>query len=1034
MVSKNCIWYIFLLKQGMNFCQKSWLKGVCILLLSLLASAAFAQTITVKGVVTDAAYNDPVIGATVMLVGDASKGGLTNLDGAYTLTGVPSNGTLRVSFVGYKTVEVPINGQTTINIILQEDNELLDEVVVTALGIKRSEKALAYNVQALEGDQLTAIKDANFINSLSGKVAGVNINKSASGVGGGTRVVIRGNKSIEGTNNALYVIDGIPISNLSTTGGDGSGFGGSSAREGISSINPEDIESISVLTGPSAAALYGASAANGVILINTKKGKEGALRVNFTTSYDAAKAYILPRFQNRYGNQPGAYTSWGAKLDQPTGYEPADFFNTGSTFNNSLSLTTGTDKNQTFVSLAAVNSTGIVPNNKYHRYNATFRNTSKMLNDKLTIDASASYVREFFQNMVSYGTYFNPIVGAYLYPRGEDFNREKYFERHNPETGLYQQYWSPGDFGMNIQNPYWIAYRNLRPEVLDRYTFFANANYAFTDYLNLGARFRLDNTHKTSQDKRFATTLNTYAGPSGRFAQREATHRQKYMDVMLNFDKQMSDDIRWNFNVGGSYEEYDYKESGYGGDLLLIPNKFTYDNVDPSKATPFMGGGNSRTANIAGFVSTEIGWRSALYLTLTGRADRPSQLINSQEPVIFYPSVGLSALVTELLPEHTKSAIRPYLSYFKIRGSYTEVGSPIPFTGLTPGSATRKIVGGVVQPFEYYPVSDLKAERTRSYELGIDARMFNNLVNLGVTLYQSNTYNQLLRAELGQGSGYDYMFAQAGNVRNRGIEISLGIEKEFGDFFTGTTLTATANRNKIIQLASKVKNPITGEDIDLSVITKGRFRLVEGGEIGMMYATEKLKEDADGYIVYNKEGDRLITEATKPYELGSVNPDWLFGLNQTLSYKGLRLDLQFNARVGGVVISGTQAMLDRYGVSEESALARDNGMVMMSEKLAVNPRDYYTSVSVLDSYYTYSATNIRLQEARLSYTLKTAKWTADVLKDATLSLYGTNLWMIYNKAPFDPELTAGTGTFGQGYDYFLMPSQRTLGFSLKLGF
>lgn len=994
---------------------------------------ALAQTITVKGVVTDATHKEPVIGATVMLVEDTSKGMLTNLDGEFTLSGVPANGHIRVSYIGYKTIEVPINGQTTINIVLHEDTELLDEVVVTALGIKRSEKALSYNVQKLDNESLTTVKDANFVNSLNGKVAGVNIQKSASGVGGGVRVVMRGNKSIAGDNNVLYVIDGIPVGNKAERGGSGNEFASSSSSEGIGSLNPEDIESISVLTGPSAAALYGAAAANGVILINTKKGAEGALRVNLSSAFEASHAYIMPRFQNRYGNKPGDYMSWGDKLETPTDYDPRGFLETGLMFNNSISMSMGSKTNQTYFSAAAVNSKGIVPNNKYHRYNVLLRNTSSLLNDKLHLDFSASYSREFYNNMLSYGTYFNPLVGTYLYPRGEDFNREKNFERYNPETGIYEQFWSVGDFGLNTQNPYWEAYRNLRPVASDRFTLYGQVKYDFTDWFNISGRLRIDNTYTENEDKRYASTITTHAQPNGRYSYKQSTFRQKYMDVMLNLNKSIFDDFNLMVNAGSSFEEYDTKARGYGGDLLSFPNKFTYTNINPSKSTPAEEGGNDRTRNVAVFASAELGWKSIAYLTLTGRGDRNSRLINTSDEWIFYPSVGLSLVFTELFGDDFKSKINPILSFGKIRGSYTEVGSPIPYAGLTPGSETRVIKGGAAAPYEYYPLPDLKAERTRSYEVGLDTRWADGLITLGATFYHSNTYNQLLKKELGEGAGYDYMFVQAGNVQNRGVELTLAIEKQFkNDFGFSTVFTATHNKNRIIELANVVKNPVTGKPLDFSYIDNGRFRLVKDGEIGSMYATKQLKRDKDGYMDYTP-GQPPVTEDVEPYELGSVNPDWNFGYSQSFNYKGLGLSFLINARVGGIVISKTQAMLDKYGVSEDSANARDNGGIQMGD-FVMQPKDYYTAISELDAYYVYSATNVRLQELRLSYSLPKSILDKTFINRASIALYGTNLLMLYNKAPFDPELTAGTGTFGQGYDYFLMPSQRGFGMSLNLGF
>ncbi len=403
------------------------------MLVSLVSMASLSAqgTLRVTGVVKDAG-GEPLIGVQVIPVGAIGSGTTTDLDGAYTVNVPAGINKLSFTYIGMQEQIIDINGRTKIDVVMQESQEMLEAVVVTALGIKRSQKALSYNVQEMKGDVLTSVKDANFMNSLSGKVAGVNIQRSSSGVGGGTRVVMRGNKSISGDNNVLYVIDGVPVANNRDTSSASSGFGtGRASSEGISNINPDDIESLSVLTGPSAAALYGASAANGVILINTKKGAAGALKLNFSSSVETASPFVLPRFQNTYGNRPGEYMSWGGKLETPSSFEPKDFFNTGTTFNNSVNLTVGTDKNQTYFSAAAINANGIVPNNKYHRYNVLLRNTAKFLNDKLTLDASVSYVREFSNNMVAYGSYFNPIVGLYLYPRGENFEAEKYFERYD---------------------------------------------------------------------------------------------------------------------------------------------------------------------------------------------------------------------------------------------------------------------------------------------------------------------------------------------------------------------------------------------------------------------------------------------------------------------------------------------------------------------------------------------------------------------------------------------------------------------------
>ena len=998
--------------------------------LFLAVATATAQGKSVSGIVLDAADHEPLTGATVSVKGVTGHGALTDMDGKFTIKNIKAGAVLVVSYIGYTTKEVAVGNLSELTIELVSADKQLETVVVTALGIKRSQKALSYNVQEVKNDALTTVKDANFMNSLNGKVAGVNIQRSASGVGGATRVVMRGNKSISGDNNVLYVIDGVPIGNSADRGGDGSGFGsGRASGEGISSINPDDIESISVLTGPSAAALYGASAANGVILINTKKGAAGKLRVNFSSAIETASPFILPKFQNTYGNAAGQYTSWGDKLATPSNYKVRDFYNRGVTFNNSFNFSVGTDKNQTYFSASAINAKGIVPNNKYHRYNASVRNTSKFLDDKLTLDVSASYVRDYANNMISYGAYFNPIVGAYLYPRGQNFDQEKYFERYDAQLGYYVQQWSPGSMGMDVQNPYWVAYRNLHPETNDRYMLFGSLKYELNKQINFTGRVRLDNTYTERETKLYASTSSVFAKPLGYYSADNSYFKQKYVDFMANYSNAFSEDFNLTATLGTSYEEYDNKGQGFGGHLSLIPNKFIFANTNPLQS----GGSqsSSRKSNFAVFGSAELAWRNAVYLTLTGRTDKPSQLVGSVDPWIFYPSVGLSAVVTDLLPEDVRANLRPALSFLKVRTSYTEVGSPIPFTGLTPGTITHSMRSGKVEPFDYYPLPDLKAERTRSVELGIDSRWFGGALTFGATIYQSNTLNQLLETDLDPGTGYKKLYVQAGNVRNRGIEMTLGFNKKFGPVDYNTSVTATANRNKIIKLASGVKNPITGEVFDLTDIAKGRFRLREGGELGDVYASERIKRDANGYVEYTP-GQSLVTEPTEPYKLGSVNAKWNLGWKHGVSFKGFDLNVLFTARLGGIVISKTQAALDKFGVSQASADARNAGGIQLGQGLTIAPQQYYDAVYNLDSYYVYSATNVRLQELSLSYSLPKSI-LGKTFKNVGVSLYATNLWMIYNKAPYDPELTGSTGTFGQGYDYFMLPSQRTIGASIKLG-
>ena len=421
---------------------------------------------TVTGVINDA--SGPVIGASIATKN--GQGTITSIDGDFRLSNVYIGDVLTVSYVGFQTQNIVFNGQSKLNITLSESATELDQVVVTALGIKRSEKALSYNVQQLSSDDITTVKDPNFMNSLNGKVAGVTINSSASGAGSAARVVMRGVKSITKSNNALYVIDGIPMYNLSASGGSEE-MQSQGSTEAIADINPDDIESMSVLSGAAAAALYGSNASNGAIVITTKKGKVGRVALTVSSNTEMLSPFVMPQFQNRYGTS-GTDASWGKRLNEANyrGYDPAsDYFQTGLIGTESVTLSTGTEHNQTYLSAAAVNSRGIIPNNKYDRYNFTFRNTTLFLEDKMKLDVGAQYIMQKDRNMVNQGIYANPLSSAYLFPRGNDWEDYKMYERYDLERNMYTQYWPQGGGSFRLQNPYWINYRNLRENDKDRY-------------------------------------------------------------------------------------------------------------------------------------------------------------------------------------------------------------------------------------------------------------------------------------------------------------------------------------------------------------------------------------------------------------------------------------------------------------------------------------------------------------------------------------------------------------------------------------
>lgn len=982
----------------------------------------------VTGKVVDA-KGEPVIGATIREDG-TSNGTITDFDGNFSLD-VFSNSLLEVSYVGYKSQQLRADANGMLNVTLKEDTEVLDEVVVTALGIKRAEKALTYNVQQVKGDELTTVKSSNFMNALAGKAAGVQINTSASGPGGAVKVVMRGAKSISQNNNALYVIDGIPMYNPSNSSADQGIMSTQPGSEAIADINPDDIESMSLLTGPSAAALYGYEGANGVVLITTKKGRADKTSVTFSNNTTFSNPMMMPKFQNTYGNATNDVMSWGNPTDYR--YDPVNFFNTGSNVTNSISLATGNDRSQSYLSASVNNASGILPNNDYNRYNFSFRNTTSFLNKKLILDTSANYIIQNDKNMVSQGQYFNPLPALYLFPRGEDFHEVTVYERYNDVTGVSDQYWPYGNQGLSLQNPYWIMNKMLRETERYRYKLAASLQYNITEWLNIQGRVSIDNVETLNTDKRYAGTDATFAGSKGRYQEVKRTDRQTYADVLANFNK-MFGDFSVTANIGASLKDIRMQKSDIIGDLNHVTNFFTIENLARSGYYKVNADGLKRQTQSI-FANAEIGWRSFLYLNMTARNDWDSALAFSEsgDKSFLYPSVGLSSILSEVikLPE--------WFSFLKARFSFTSVGNSYdPY--LTRVRYEYDVPSDTYKAQKAYPNLYLKPEITNSYEVGLNMRFFKGTVNLDVTYYNSDTKNQTIQAPLPSSSGYEYVNVQAGSVQNQGIEMALGYDNEWRGFRWASNVTLTWNKNKVKKLAQGVMNPVTGEPIEMPFIDKATLgsagapvvRLTEGGSMGDLYIHRDFKRDNNGYIYLDKGLPSMVE--TDYRKIGSLLPKLNMGWRNSFSYKGIRLNVLLSGRFGGLVVSNTQAFLDRYGVSEYSARLRETGVNINGT--IVPAKDYLNVIasgSGQGDHYVYDATNIRLQEVSIEYTLP-KKWLHNVA-DVTVGLIGNNLAMIYCKAPFDPELVASaSSTFYTGVDYFMQPSLRNMGFSLKVQF
>lgn len=978
---------------------------------------------------------EPLIGATIVVKG-VNVGTTTNIEGEYTIEASVGN-TLVFSYIGYSTQEIKVGQNSVINVTLK-DNLRLDEVVVTALGIKREAKALTYNVQTLDSEQLTIVKDANFINSLSGKIAGVNINQSSSGTGGSTRVVMRGTKSLFGENNALYVLDGIPLSSLKsrqTTNFMEQDIQGDS--EGISNLNPDDIDNISVLTGAAAAALYGNRGSNGVVLITTKAGHSGKPKITYSNSTTFSSPFVLPEFQNTYGRSGDTYFSWGDKLENPSSYRPEDFFQTGYNTMNSISLSTGSESHQIYASAGAVNAEGIVPNNEYTRYNFTFKSSSELIKDKLTLDIGFNYIQQKDQNAIAQGLYYNPLVAIYLFPPGDDINRYRAYKVMSSERNFEVQNW-PEEYQREsleglIQNPFWTTNSNLFNNKRSRYFMTGSINYKITDWINFSARTRIDKSESDLERRLYASTNKLFAkSDAGHYSDYELNHTNIYADFLVNIDKQINDSFHLSANLGGSINDEISEFEGYDGPLISAVDFFHISNVKIDNKDRIYT--HTRTNSL--YATLQAGYKSFLYLDLTGRLDYFSTM-KSKESLpaahVFYPSVGLSAVLSELIPKNS------VLSFWKIRASYAQVGNP-PSPYLLTDYTT--LDNGALSSTAYYPIKTLEAEKTKAYEVGTDIRLWNNKVSLGMTYYNTNTFNQLFTYNLPPSTGYTYAFANAGKVNNWGIELSLGFSQKLGPVDWDLNLAYTLNRNKIKELLpEEIADPTSGSMMpaptEFEVSSAGSYKMIlkEGGTMSDIYVTS-FKRDHNGYINVHPQTGRFEIDQDNFFKIGEASPKYNLGIRNDFAWKGLSLGFMIDARVGGVVVSSTQAMMDQYGVSKASAEARDRGGVNINSG-QVDSKLYYEIVGggrngYALSEYTYSATNVRLRELSLSYNLP-KNWFRDKL-DVSVSLIGRNLWMIYKKAPFDPELTSNTGTYFQGYDYFMPPSQRNIGFGVKVSF
>ena len=999
---------------------------------------ASADNSTVRGRVVDVS-GEPLIGATIREKG-GTRGTVTDIEGNFILS-VPDSAVLQVSFVGYESIEVSVGGRKTLEIQLRENTVMLDNVIITALGLEKKEASLAYSIQKVKGEELTRMKEVNMITALAGKAAGVQINKNSSGIGGSAKVSLRGIRSASGDNQPLYVIDGVPMLNIGTEQaysaiGGTANAGNRDGGDGISNLNPEDVESISILKGAPAAALYGSQAANGVILITTKKGNTAGQRnIYFSTGLTFDKAFSLPKMQNCYGVSD-VVDSWGEKAYLPTSNELNDFFRTGLTSITSVSVNYGNEKIQTYFSYANTTGRGIVDKNQLTKHNINLRETAVMFNQRLRLDGNVNVMRQIVKNKsVSGGFYMNPLVGLYRFPRGEDLSYYKdNYEIYDPERKLGIQNWHTftEDFE---QNPYWIQNRIQSKETRMRSIISLSANLRINSWLTVQARGSVDYISDKMRQKFYASTAPALCGANGRYIEMDYQETLIYGDVMA-MGKRKWEDFALDVAIGGSINDKNVNSTRYDSKnaSLKYANVFNLANIVMNGSASIDQKIDSRRQLQSVFGTAQVGYQDKVFLDLTARNDWASTLAytSHEKSGFFYPSAGLSFLIDKWiqLPE--------WISFAKLRGTYSKVGNDIP--QFITNSVSHITAGGELQANDAAPFKEMEPEMTHSVEVGTEWRFFQSRLRFNLTYYRTNIHYQFFKLPALAGDMYAYRYVNAGDIQNRGWELTVDATPVLTpDFTWKTSLNFSSNRNKIKELHEELKELVYGPS---SFSSSYAMKLVKGGSIGDIYGKAFVR-DVEGNIVYQTEGDHKGLPAVEgegnTIKVGNANPRFIMGWNHTFSYKGFSLYFLLDWRYGGKILSQTQAEMDLYGVSQVTALARDRGYVTLEGQQIDNVKGFYKNIvggrAGVTEYYMYDATNLRLREVSLNYTFP-KKWMqkTKVLKDLQLAFVARNLCFLYKKAPFDPDLVLSTGNDNQGIEVFGMPTTRSLGFTVKCEF
>ena len=1024
-----------------------WLLNAALILMvnTLFITPSLAQS-QIEGVV-QSTTGEPIIGASVMVV-NSTTGSITDLEGKFRLRANESD-SLSISFIGYKTQMIPVGSKTSFSITLQEDVAQLSEVVVTALGIERDKKALGYSVQQVSGEELSQVRTGNMVNALSGKLAGVQVTGANNGLASSARVIIRGENSLNiNKNSPLFIVDGTPINNNIYGVGGGTTDQANMPTDygnGAAEINPEDIESMSVLKGAAATALYGSRAANGVIVITTKsgKGKKG-LGVNVSTSLTFSNPLVLPDIQKQYGGgwglsyAPDYGTNFGPKLDNELlilqdgspgfdsgeaepfihRYDLNDFFETGVASNTNIAIAGSNDKGNIRMSYGKSSNTGIVPNSDLKRDNINI-STSYKPAKSWTINMNGTYVKSKSDNLPVSGYGGQGLMYALLWNYTNvdlDWLRNYWLEEDKVQRNIFT--WA--------DNPFLIAHENIN--AFDKDRLFGNVSSVFniTPELSLMVRYGLDNSSDFRWSRR---PKGTVYFTEGMYREQTIDFQESNADFLLTYDTRFGE-FTTKVSVGGNQLKQSTKESIIQGNGLSVAGIYTLGNINVMPDL-YRYEGEKRVNSLYAFAN--IGYKDFIYLDVTARNDWSSTLPEDNNSY-FYPAAALSIVPTEMYD------IWDPLDYLKLRMNVARVGKDTDPYQLIKTYPFGTLPNTLTTP-NALPNMNLKPETTDSYEVGLEAYFFNKRITTEVSLYKTVSTDQIISFAVSGASGYNQLFANAGEIKNHGVEVVLGaLPIKTDNFEWSIQANYTRNRGEVVSLYNNLESYIIAQGPD-GVTVEAR----PGERMGDIYGNTYVHAP-DGQIVYDNNGLPLSGPRKK---VGNYNPDWMLGLSSGIRFKQLSLNALLDIRQGGIIYSYTHAIGTESGILESSLPGREDGIigegVVQNEDGSFSPNT--TNVTAETYYYgsiyprnnaeanSFDASYIKLRELSLGYTLPQSLVNKVGLQGATISLIGSNLALWTDVPNIDPEAQAlNGGTLIPGMEVTQLPSTRSYGFKVNINF